>query len=255
MAKSTDPNDYQHVPRPVAAMPKDFASGDVIATHSHPRGQLVHAARGLMWVEVPGGTWAVPPRCALWIPAGVPHSLRMVGPVAMRTLYVDTRTVGDLPSDCRVIEVSALLHALILAAVDEPMEYDEDSRGGRIVGLILDELRAAKRAPVHLPMPHDRRLARLCAALMAAPDRKDTLDEWGEAVGGSGRTLARLFRTETGMSFAEWRQRARLVLALSRLAEGESVGSVARALGYRSPSAFTQMFRKTVNRVPGEYRA
>ncbi|MCC7272505.1 MAG: helix-turn-helix transcriptional regulator [Alphaproteobacteria bacterium] len=254
MARSVDPDDYQHVPRPVAAMPKDFAPGHVIAPHSHPRAQLVHAVAGLMWVEVPAGTWAVPPRCALWIPAGVRHSLRMVGAVAMRTIYVDTAAVADLPRGCTVIEVSPLLRELIVAATAEPVEYDEAGRGGHIIALLLDELRAAPTAPVHLPMPRDRRLARLCAALLAAPARDDTLEDWGAAVGASGRTLARRFRAETGMSFAQWRRRARVVLALARLAEGEAVGSIARALGYASPSAFTATFRRTIGRAPGAYR-
>ena len=52
----------------------------------------------------------------------------------------------------------------------------------------------------------------------------------------------------------EWRQRARLVLALARLAEGEPVGALASALGYRSASAFTAMFRRTIGRPPQTYR-
>ncbi|MGE0719723.1 MAG: helix-turn-helix transcriptional regulator [Alphaproteobacteria bacterium] len=253
-ARSVDPADYQDVPRPVAAMPKDFAAGAVIPPHSHARSQLIHAVSGLMWVEVPTATLAVPPRCALWIPAGMRHSLRMVGAVAMRTIYVDTAAVGDLPALCRVIEVSPLLRELIVAATAEPVEYDEGGRGGRIAALLLDELRAAPAAPVHLPMPRDRRLARLCETLLAEPARDDTLDGWGAAVGASPRTLARRFRAETGMTFGEWRQRARLVLALVRLAEGEPVGSIARSLGYGSPSAFTAMFRRAIGRAPGAYR-
>ncbi|WP_374449850.1 helix-turn-helix transcriptional regulator [Stella sp.] len=254
MARSIDPEDYQHVARPVAAMPKDFAAGFQIPPHAHPRAQLVHAVAGLMWVETEAGAWAVPPRYALWIPAGVRHSVRMVTAVAMRTLYVDTGRVGRLPRCCTVIAVSPLLRELIVAAVAEPIEYDEDGRGGHVVALLVDELRASPAAPVHLPMPRDRRLVRIADRLLAEPARDDTLEEWGEAVGASPRTLARRFREDTGMSFAEWRQRARLVLALARLAEGEPVGALAAALGYRSASAFAAMFRRTIGRPPQTYR-
>ena len=44
--RSTDPADYQRVPRPVAAMAKDFAAGHHIAPHSHERAQLIFAAPG-----------------------------------------------------------------------------------------------------------------------------------------------------------------------------------------------------------------
>lgn len=254
MPRSVDPNDYQHVARPVAAMPKDFAGGFRIAPHSHPRAQLVHAVEGLMWVETDAGAWAVPTRHALWLPPGIRHAVRMVTAVAMRTLYIDTARIGQLPRTCTVIAVSPLLRELIVAAMAEPVEYDEAGRGGHIAALLLDELRRSPAAPVHLPMPRDRRLVRIADGLLAEPARDDTLDAWGEIVGASGRTLARRFRDETGMSFAEWRQRARLVLALARLAEGESVGALASALGYRSASAFTAMFRRTIGRPPQSYR-
>jgi AraC-like DNA-binding protein len=80
-----------------------------------------------------------------------------------------------------------------------------------------------------------------------------TLDEWSAAAGASSRTLARLFRKETGMSFGAWRQQARLLDALRRLATGEAVTNVALDLGYASPSAFTSMFRRTLGRAPSRY--
>jgi AraC-like DNA-binding protein len=46
------------------------------------------------------------------------------------------------------------------------------------------------------------------------------------------------------MSFAEWRQQACLLIALPRLADGESVTSLALDLCYDSPAAFTTMFKR-----------
>ena len=60
----------------------------------------------------------------------------------------------------------------------------------------------------------------------------------------SPRTLRRLMIGETGLSFAQWRQQARLSYALAKLAEGETVLQIAEALGYASPSNFIAMFRK-----------
>jgi AraC-like DNA-binding protein len=65
--------------------------------------------------------------------------------------------------------------------------------------------------------------------------------------------LARLFRQETGMSFGAWRQQARLIDALGRLAAGQPVTDVALDLGYQSPSAFTSMFRRALGRAPTHY--
>ncbi len=50
-----------------------------------------------------------------------------------------------------------------------------------------------------------------------------------------------------------WRRQLRLLHALERLASGESVTTVALALGYDSTSAFISMFRRNLGRTPGSY--
>jgi AraC-like DNA-binding protein len=149
--------------------------------------------------------------------------------------------------------VTALLRELVLAATEMPLAYDERGRDGRVMRLIMDELRAASDLPLHLPRPADRRLARVCDAILAAPADARPLDAWAEAVGASARTLARRFRAETGMSFAAWRQQARLLESLRRLAAGEAVTKVALDCGYAGPSAFGAMFRRALGVAPSAY--
>jgi AraC-like DNA-binding protein len=102
-------------------------------------------------------------------------------------------------------------------------------------------------------MPSDRRLVPIAQALTAHPEDPRTLSDWGRSVGASERTLARLFRADTGLSFRLWRQQARLLEALRRLADREPVTTVALDLGYDSPSAFIAMFKCTLGTTPGHY--
>ncbi len=252
-SRSTNRDDYQRVPRPVAAMAKDFPNGFVIAPHSHPRAQLIYAADGVMRVISPVGAWVVPPLRAVWIPAGIEHEVRMSGPVAMRTLYIEPEAAPPGLRACAVIEVTPLLRALILRAVEEPIEYDERGAAGLVMALILAELARASTVPLRIPLPSDARLAALCRALLDDPAETDTLDDWAERVGASARTLARLFQRETGMGFTQWRQQVRLADAVGRLAKGEPVARIAENLGYGSASAFTAMFRRTLGATPRHY--
>lgn len=250
--RSTDPKDYQEVARPLTVMAKDFAAGHEIPPHRHPRAQLIFAAQGVMAVRTPLGSWVVPPHRALWVPAETEHAIRMCSAVAMRTVYVrpDAAAFADA---CCVLAVSPLLRELILRAAERPVLYDEHGPDGRVAAMILDELRALAILPLNLPWPVDKRLRRICMALRDDPALVRTLDEWSAAAGASSRTLARLFRKETGMSFGAWRQQARLLEALGRLATGEAVTNVALDLGYASPSAFTSMFRRALGRAPSRY--
>ena len=251
--RSTDPDDYQRVAPPVAAMAKEFHDGAEVAPHRHIRAQLVYAVNGVMRVGTEAAAWVVPPLRAVWIPAGIRHQHRMVGDVAMRTLYIAPDAAPWLWPDCRVIEVSSLLKELILSVLDEPVEYDLRGRGGLISRLILEELQRAPLVPMRIPMPADPRLLAVCQALLDRPDSTAALETWAEQAGASSRTLARRFRQETGLSFGAWRQQARLAEAVCRLALGRPVSQIAYELGYRSPSAFTAMFRRALGQAPQRY--
>ncbi len=249
---STHDDMHQTLPHPVTAKARNYRAGETPA-HSHPRAQLVYAGSGAMRVETDAGCWVVPPVRGVWIPAHTVHRVMMLGEVQMRTLYIRQDAAPGLPDGCCLIEVSPLLRALILALVEEPLNYDRAGRAGQIAALVLSELRFLKVPALHLPMPREPRLNGLCAELVANPDSRETLETLAEQQATSSRTLARRFQRETGMSFRQWRQQARLVEALGHLANGVPVARVADSLGYRSASAFAAMFKRTLGVEPRRY--
>lgn len=251
--RSTDPRDYQRLQQAVAAMAKGFADRFLIEPHSHARDQLLYAVSGTMRIRTASETWIVPPDRAVYIPADVVHSVAMRGPVEMRTLYIDRRRNPDLPSAPVVIGVTPLLKALVLALLDEPIDYGPDTRAHRLAMLIIDEIVRATPLEMSIPMPRDRRLLRLCETLIETPALPLTLDEWADRAGASRRTLARLFRLECQMTFAAWRQRVRFHAAMEALRRGASIGEAARQQGYRSASAFSAAFRRAFGVTPSTH--
>ncbi len=232
----------------------DPAMLDADPPHSHRRAQLLFAIEGVYTIETATGTWLVPPHRAAWIPAGVTHNCNGRGQAILAcSLYIEPGASPDLPTDCCIIEVSTLLRSLIAESVDIPLLYDESGRDGRVMSLIVDEIASAPTLPLHLPMPRDPRLLRICRMLLADPGNAGDLDDWARIGAIGRRTLTRLFRTETGITFSLWRQQLRLMVALSRLAAGDAVTTIALDLGYESPSAFTSMFRTAMGRTPKEY--
>jgi AraC-like DNA-binding protein len=225
-------------------MAKEFAAQTRTGEHSHLRAQLVFAVQGLMVATTEVGTWLVPPGYALWLPANVLHDVAMHGHVAMRTAYVDASGTPDLPSCCKVIVVSPLLEAALVALSAEPVSYDEHGRGGHLAALILDEIRRAPATAFALPVPRDPRLAKLAKALIEDPGLSLDIDRWADAIAVSRRTMTRLFRAQTGLSFGAWRRRLRLLRAATRQADGEPISRVAASLGYRNVAAFRAMARR-----------
>jgi AraC-like DNA-binding protein len=149
-----------------------------------------------------------------------------------------------------LVEISGLLRELILALLEEPVAYDENGRGGTVARLILTELGRLQERRLDVPMPRDARALRVARALLDNSGLDYDLDRWAENAGASRRTLARLFRAETGLGFAEWRARLRAIDGLARLSEGASVAETASAVGYASPSAFSAMIHRTLGNPP-----
>lgn len=249
-SRSTDPIDFQELDQVVAAMAKGFPPGFHIAPHSHARDQLLYAVTGTMRIRTATEAWIVPPDRAVYIPAGVVHSVAMRSATEMRTLYISGRHALPLPNVPRGIVASPLLTALILALLDEPVGYAPGTRADRIALLILDEIVRAQPLAMSIPMPADKRLLRLCEALIEAPAEPLTLDAWADQVGASRRTLARLFRSECRMTFTTWRQRVRFHAAVEALSRGATVGEAARLHGYASTSAFSAAFRRAFGVTP-----
>jgi AraC-like DNA-binding protein/mannose-6-phosphate isomerase-like protein (cupin superfamily) len=237
----------------VRTLAAGYSSGTVLESHSHDWAQLVYASEGVMTVQTQAGTWVVPSHRAVWIPAGVVHSIAMSGRVAMRTLYIAPRLLKALPGRCSVVDVSPMLRHLILHTVGQGSLRRCLPEHRRLVAFLIDQLRFLPTIALELPMPRDARALRVAVRLHEDPGDTLPVDTLARGAGASRRTLERLFRQETGMSLGRWRQQARLLHGMRLLASGEAVTAVALAVGYDSTSAFIAAFSRIVGSTPGRY--
>jgi AraC-like DNA-binding protein len=238
------------VDRPLAAFMQDYQDGEATGRHSHARAQLLYAVRGVMRIATDAATFVVPAGWALWVPAGEPHAVSIIGQVAMRALFLREDAARAGPARVTVLGTSPLLRELILAACEEPLEWDEHGRGGHLAALMLEEIRRAPSLPFGVPEPREPRLAKLTAALRADPASPLSLEEWAARIGASPRSLSRLFRAETGLSFGAWRQALRLAEAAALLAQGVPPARAGVAVGYASAPAFGAAFRGAFGVTP-----
>jgi AraC-like DNA-binding protein len=237
---------------PITALAKAYPQGWHVAKHRHRRGQLLYAKSGVMHVTTREGIWIVPPQRSLWVPVGMQHEIHMEGQVEVRMLYLDPATSAGFGAHCRVLAVSALLRELILAAVQAHAQRNRQ-RLALLAPLLLHELQGADEMALHIPVPGDPRLKKICQRLLGGQSGAETLEQLAARAGASSRTLARLFERELNMSFLRWRQHVRLARALSQLSLGFSIKAVAREAGYAHCSAFSSMFHRALGITPSEY--
>src|SRR5205085_2440718 len=114
-----------------------------------------------------------------------------------------------------------------IEAVDLPVAYAAGSRAELIMMLILRELQVAPSRALCVPFPIEERLAARCYRFLEMPTPHEMVDDWGTALGMSRRAFTRLFRSETGLSFARWQRQVALLYAVNRLLAGEPVTTIA----------------------------
>ncbi len=266
-----DPQRYApSAQRPVRAKARLMEHWMDINAHHHDWGQLVFSISGVVRVNTPNATFLLPPSRALWIPPLREHAVTAVERADLRTLYLhqapgaNAQASGDSirPDwlEPRVLEVTPLLRELVLqmARLHEPRPeetHELEAREHWIAALILDELQRAKRLRLGVDLPQDKRLRRLCEAILQSPQRHAALADWAAEVGASERTISRLFREQLGSSYAQWRSQVLLAKALTLAARQLPMGLIAAELGYASASAFSAMVTRTVGMPPSRFFA
>lgn len=231
-------------------------SGQIeLAFHHHRKAQLFFVVRGLMTCESRTGLWTVPPQSAMWIPAALEHRVQASGPLEAYFAFIERSAVRAMPKGCATVEVSPLLREVLVRCAALPLPAPSTPAIANLHRVLLDELRAAPREDLHLPMPTDPRVRKLAELITKRPADPAPMELWARRVGVSSRSLSRILTSQTGMSFGRWRQQLQLILALRWLSAGASVQSVAIDLGYVDPGSFITMFRKALGLSPARFMA
>jgi AraC-like DNA-binding protein len=179
------------------------------------------------------------------------HSHHFYGRTNVRLLDIPGGLCEQLAARPGVYGLSALLREALLAVTDRDVFPPGAER--RLLAVVVDELVEVPELSLHLPEPVDDRLRTVTDLLHADPARASTLTELGRLSGASERTLSRLFHTELGMSFNNWRSVLRVHHALALLAGGRSVTDTATTCGWSNPSSFIEVFTAIVGQTPGSY--
>lgn len=232
-----------------------YPKGHHITPHWHGRAQFVFAVAGTMRVRTARHAWIVPPSRALWVPAHSVHEIQMHGIVDMHSLYLNDIAGAGMPASCAVLDVTPLLRELVVRAATLPATYDERGDDGLLMHLLMAEVRRLPHCALDLPLPESADLTQLCERILADLSMRRPCDVDAGELNTSTRTLYRRFLRETGITFARWKQQARLLESIRRLAEGAPVTTVAVDLGYESPGAFSTMFRRALGIAPRAFTA
>lgn len=193
---------------------------------------------------------------ALWIPARVRHTLHVHADAVVLPLHVRRRPARGVLTEPTWITVDGHLRTALLALLQSQTSIirAEAEIESDIERRMLHLLAARTVPPTDLPMPSTGPAYLIAERLRDHPADVRAVTTLAAAHHVSVRTVERAFRAETGMTLREWRSRRRMEVAAALLRRTDSLGAVAGAVGYESPSAFRRAFRAHFAMSPSEYR-
>lgn len=255
-------------------VPAGAPAGSTIAVESHSVAVAtewephVHTAHELVWVRhgtltarVGAQVFTVSEGFGLWLPAGQVHAGRLTAGVELYDAFFapGQNPPGQTPpgqtppglDTTTVVAMVPVLQALLVHLAR--LDLDPAARA-RAEAVVLDVLEPSDRQ-LAVRLPADDRVDTIVEALLADPADERSLDEWARSSGTSARTITRVFRARTGLSFAQWRQAVRVHRSLELLGAGLAVQDVADELGYAHPGTFIDAFRRVMGTTPGVFVA
>ncbi|WP_343657628.1 helix-turn-helix transcriptional regulator [Chryseobacterium sp.] len=222
--------------------------------HLHTtKAQLLYAPSGCMTVTTSDRQLILPPFRMLWIPANELHRVNFRNIVAYRSIYFDDSYSGKyMKSGLKVLHVNPLLKEIIeRICFWEWSDLGQDQTN--LLKVFWDELSKAPEEKLELKMPGNRRFMKISEEWTLRKSIPPMLKDLAERTGAVEKTISRIFKKETGLSYQEWRQQWRLQRSIELLVEGNSIGEVSHILDFSSDSAFIEFFKKYTGSTPLQY--
>ncbi len=237
----------------IRAFEEGYPQGGRVPPHSHAMDQLALITRSAAIIETDSVYVVHPLSKALWLPAGVEHSVYSPRPYCLHSLYFPASALRA-SSGPEVLGLDNLTRELVLFLCAAPRPSQRDGRHETALTLLCQLLPLAKAESFSLPRPASARARKLADHFAGNPQDGRALEIVVAQVGGASlRTFERLFVEETGLSLAAWRRQSRMLASLSLLAQGQSMAEVAHAVGYDSPAAFSTAFKQCFGVSPSNY--
>lgn len=237
-------------------------SEKLIPLHTHTKGQLSYVQGGIAYITVDFKTYVVPARHYFWIPAGVPHILRIgYSATVLRSLYFYAhndhsnsfyRKLGIYPAS-----------ELLIQMINYTERWDGRNIGSNEIN--FEFLVALKNIlptmnnqalPMILPVTDDERMVKILKYLARNMDKNLNLKDVSKKFNMSERSMSRLFQSSLGISFLQYLKTLRIITALELILKtNKTISEIAYEVGYETLGAFSNTFYAFTKSRPSDLRS
>lgn len=233
-----------------------YQKDEIIAPHSSLWGDFNFSLNGILEYEIEGQIYLSPPNYGLWLPPQTAHT--SIALDEKITHYVCIRVHPCLCQHFAPCTKTLSIRPFLRHLVHEILEQKQQGRTTlhyqHLLLVLMDQLKTAAAYDHYLPQTNHVLLKPLLQQLANPQLFHKSLQQLLSGSPMSERHLLRLSQQELQLSLSEWRNRAKILYAISQIRQGKTVKKLAYELGYQHSSSFIEFFKRYTEQTPAQLR-
>lgn len=234
-----------------------YRKDEIVTPHSNLWGDFNLSLNGTLELKVADQTYLSPPSYGLWIPPQTEHCCTAVDD--QLTHYICIRIHPDLcealAQETKTLNIRPFLRQTIEEILDQQKQgIPSHSYYEHLLQLLLDQIQNSSCYEHYLPQSNHPILKPILQDLSNPTYFAKSLHEILNAFQITERHALRLCQEQLKLPLSEWRNRAKVIYAISLLQRGYSVKKIGLELGYQHSSSFIEFFKRYTGQTPAQVR-
>lgn len=234
-----------------------YRKDEIVTPHSNLWGDFNLSLNGTLELKVADQTYLSPPSYGLWIPPQTEHCCTAVDD--QLTHYICIRIHPDLcealAQETKTLNIRPFLRQTIEEILDQQKQGIPSNRYyEHLLQLLLDQIQNSSCYEHYLPQSNHPILKPILQDLSNPTYFAKSLHEILNTFQITERHALRLCQEQLKLPLSEWRNRAKVIYAISLLQRGYSVKKIGLELGYQHSSSFIEFFKRYTGQTPAQVR-
>ena len=234
-----------------------YQKHDVVTPHCNLWGDFNLSLNGTLELNVADQIYLSLPNYGLWIPPQTEHCCTAVNDLL--THYICIRIHPTLCQSFAQLTQTLNVRPFLRQTITEILEQQKQRCSDpeyyeQLLQLLFRQIQKSTHYQHYLPQSNHPILKPILDRLSETQHFHLSLQEILDQVQISERHALRLSQQQLQMSLSEWRNRSKIIYAISQIQQGVSIKKIGLELGYQHSSSFIEFFKRFTGQTPAQMR-
>ena len=234
-----------------------YQKHDVVTPHCNLWGDFNLSLNGTLELTVAEHIYLSPPNYGLWIPPHTEHCCTAINEQSTHYICVriHPKLCQSLAFETKTLTIRPFLRHTIAEVLDQQKQgLSSSAYYEHLLQLLLDQIQSSSCYQHYLPHSDHPILKPILERLADTSLFHKSLQEILESIQVSERHALRLSQDQLHLSLSEWRNRAKIIYAISQIQLNTSIKKIALELGYQHTSSFIEFFKRYTGNTPAQMK-